>query len=104
MTAVCCSCVTRVALQSLLMNEAELAGPSRLDVQVGTKVKVMPSGEEATVKSIEAGGHPAQLARAGDSVDVALAGVDAQLLSTGEQLWQASISPIAVLWVTASQP
>ena len=43
-------------------------------VKVGAPVRVMPSNEVATVRSIEVDGAPATLARAGDSADLTLAG------------------------------
>ena len=43
-------------------------------VKVGTPVRVMPSNEVATVRSIEVDGATATLARAGDSADLTLAG------------------------------
>ena len=44
-------------------------------VKVGTAVRVMPSNEVGSVKSIEVDGTAATLARAGDAADLTLAGV-----------------------------
>jgi elongation factor 1 alpha-like protein len=49
----------------------------------GTKVLLVPGHEAGTVKSLEVSGRPVQLARAGDSVDVVLAGIDAASLAIG---------------------
>ena len=46
---------------------------------MGTRVLVVPSGQAGAVKSAEAGGVPHSFATAGDSVDLSLAGVDAQV-------------------------
>ncbi len=43
-------------------------------VKVGTPVRVMPSNEVGTVRSIEVDGATATLARAGDTADLTLAG------------------------------
>ena len=43
-------------------------------VKVGTPVRVMPSNEIGTVRSIEVDGATATLARAGDTADLTLAG------------------------------
>ena len=43
-------------------------------VKVGTSVRVMPSNETGTVRSIEVDGATATLARAGDTADLTLAG------------------------------
>jgi elongation factor 1 alpha-like protein len=52
----------------------------------GTKVMLVPGYETATIKSLEVSGQPVQLARAGDSADVVLAGVDASNLAIGAVL------------------
>eukprot|EP00850_Spirogloea_muscicola_P005015 SM000022S07229 [mRNA] locus=s22:623783:625701:- [translate_table: standard] len=52
-------------------------------VQPGSKVLLMPIGELATVKAIERGGAAVPIARAGDSVDLGLNGVDAGALAVG---------------------
>lgn len=44
-------------------------------VKVGTSIRVMPSNEVGTVRSIEVDGATATLARAGDTADLTLAGV-----------------------------
>lgn len=43
-------------------------------VAVGTSVRVMPSNETGTVRSIQVDGATVTLARAGDSADLTLAG------------------------------
>ena len=43
-------------------------------VQVGTTVRVLPSNELATVKSVEVDGAATPAARAGDTADLTLAG------------------------------
>ena len=45
-------------------------------LKVGTKVLLLPGGEVGTVKALEVNGQPAKLARAGDSADVQLAGIE----------------------------
>ncbi|GBF90939.1 hypothetical protein Rsub_03794 [Raphidocelis subcapitata] len=45
-------------------------------LRVGSKVMLLPGGEVGAVKSIEVNGQPAQLARAGDSADVQLSGIE----------------------------
>jgi len=52
-------------------------------MQLGSKVKVMPSGEEGTVKSISIKGKGGDLARAGDTADLTLTDVDAGVLGAG---------------------
>lgn len=46
-------------------------------VQVGTTVRVLPSNELATVKSVEVDGAATPAARAGDTADLTLAGSNA---------------------------
>lgn len=55
-------------------------------LKVGSQVVVVPSNETATVKGIEVDGKPAQFARAGDSVDVVLSGMDPANLAQGTVL------------------
>jgi elongation factor 1 alpha-like protein len=55
-------------------------------VRVGGRVVVVPSHAVATVKGIEVGGAPAALARAGDNVELTLAGVDTEALRIGSVL------------------
>lgn len=43
-------------------------------VQVGTTVRVLPSNELATIKSVEVDGAAEPVARAGDSADLTLTG------------------------------
>lgn len=52
----------------------------------GTVVLVMPSKQEATVKSVEVDGQAAPLARAGDSADVTLASIDTSAVAAGSVL------------------
>jgi elongation factor 1 alpha-like protein len=52
-------------------------------IHSGTKVRVMPSGEIATVKSIELQGQQLKTARAGEGVDVGLNGIDPGMLAPG---------------------
>ena len=47
-------------------------------LKAGTQVVVVPSGQSGTVKAAEAGGAALPFACAGDSVDLALIGVDTQ--------------------------
>ena len=44
---------------------------------------VQPGGHPATVRSVELDGQAVALARAGDTVDVTLAGVDSSALAVG---------------------
>lgn len=55
-------------------------------VRVGTKVALVPSGEVATVKAIEVDGQLAALARAGDTADLTLQGLDPANLFIGAVL------------------
>ncbi|DBA92996.1 TPA: hypothetical protein ACH3X2_003338 [Trebouxia sp. C0005] len=55
-------------------------------VKVGTPVRVMPSNEIGTVRSIEVDGATATLARAGDTADLTLAGVEPAVLNGGAVL------------------
>ncbi|CAM6034630.1 unnamed protein product [Sphagnum compactum] len=52
-------------------------------IRIGSKVRVMPSGEIATIKAIEQEGKPLTVAMAGDGVDIGLTGVEAGMLSPG---------------------
>lgn len=52
-------------------------------MQVGSEVRVMPSGEEGAIKSITIAGKRVELARAGDSADVTLTNIDAGVLGAG---------------------
>ncbi|XP_078436941.1 translation elongation factor EF1A/initiation factor IF2gamma family protein isoform X2 [Wolffia australiana] len=49
----------------------------------GTKVLVMPSGELATVRSMERDSRPCHVARAGDNVAVVLQGIDMSAVMSG---------------------
>ncbi|KAL3137939.1 hypothetical protein ABBQ38_005186 [Trebouxia sp. C0009 RCD-2024] len=55
-------------------------------VAVGTAVRVMPSNEMGAVRSIQVDGEAVSLARAGDSADLTLAGVEATVLNGGAVL------------------
>lgn len=64
----------------------QVAASGKLDagaIKVGTKLLVMPTGEEATVKAIEQDGKELNVAKAGDSVDIGLQGIDSSILMTG---------------------
>ena len=52
-------------------------------LQIGTQVKVMPSGEEGTIKTIVLNKKGLSLARAGDSADITLSGFDTGVLISG---------------------
>lgn len=52
-------------------------------LRIGTRVLCMPGALPATVRSLDVDGAAATLARAGDSVDVGLAGVDPSGLAPG---------------------
>lgn len=52
-------------------------------VQVGTRVVVQPGGHAGAVRSVEVDGVPVALARAGDTADVTLSGIDAAALAAG---------------------
>eukprot|EP00798_Chlamydomonas_sp_ICE-L_P023984 gene23984-9559_t len=57
-------------------------------LKVGSRVLLVPNplNEAATVKSIDVDGHPCQVARAGDSADVVLSGIDLNSISSGAVL------------------
>ncbi|EFN56452.1 hypothetical protein CHLNCDRAFT_35207 [Chlorella variabilis] len=55
-------------------------------LRVGSRVAVMPSGQQAAVKALEVDGKAASLARAGDSADVTLAGIDTTAVGPGSVL------------------
>lgn len=64
----------------------QVAASGKLDagaIKVGTKLLVMPAGEEAIVKAIEQDGNELNVAKAGDSVDIGLQGIDSLILMTG---------------------
>ncbi|GKD29340.1 HBS1-like protein isoform X1, partial [Tanacetum coccineum] len=61
----------------------------------GSKVLVMPSGDIATVRSIERDSQPCTIARAGDSVAVSLQGIDATSVISGGVLCHPDF-PVAV--------
>ena len=55
-------------------------------LQAGTKVVMQPGNHVGSVRSAEVNGAPVQLAMAGDTVDVALNGIDAAAVSAGSML------------------
>ncbi|XP_077220592.1 uncharacterized protein LOC143854478 isoform X2 [Tasmannia lanceolata] len=64
----------------------QVAVSGKLDtgaIKSGSKVLVMPSGEIATVRSIECDSRPCSIARSGDNVSVGLNGIDGNHLMTG---------------------
>lgn len=61
----------------------------------GYKVLVMPSGEIATVRSLERDNHVCNIARAGDNVTVSLQGVDLNRVTAGGVLCHPDF-PVAV--------
>ncbi|CDO98420.1 unnamed protein product [Coffea canephora] len=61
----------------------------------GYKVLVMPSGEIATVRSLERDNHVCNIARAGDNVTVSLQGVDPNRVTAGGVLCHPDF-PVAV--------
>ncbi|KAH0895647.1 hypothetical protein HID58_045215 [Brassica napus] len=52
-------------------------------VRSGSKVMVMPSGDQGTVKSLERDSQGCSIARAGDNVAIALQGIDANQVMAG---------------------
>ncbi|CAN6805730.1 unnamed protein product [Brassica oleracea] len=52
-------------------------------VRSGSKVMVMPSGEQGTVRSLERDSQGCTIARAGDNVAIALQGIDANQVMAG---------------------
>lgn len=68
---------------------APILPPIAAPPQVGSKVMVLPGHEVAMVKNIEVGGQPAQVARAGDSADLALSGIPPENLAVGGLLCHA---------------
>ena len=55
-------------------------------MQAGTKVVLQPGNHAGSVRSVEVNGAPVLLAVAGDTVDVALNGIDAAAVSAGSVL------------------
>ncbi|TVU15903.1 hypothetical protein EJB05_39446 [Eragrostis curvula] len=64
-------------------------------IRNGSKVLVLPCGQEATVKSIERDSNPCNIARAGDNVAVNLQGIDGSQLIPGGVLCHPGF-PVAV--------
>lgn len=76
--------ISEVIQQSRTLGQVAASG--KLDagaIKVGTKLLVMPAGEGATVKAIEQDGKELNVAKAGDSVDIGLQGIDSSILMTG---------------------
>ncbi|CAD7698398.1 unnamed protein product [Ostreobium quekettii] len=75
---------------------------------VGGKVLVMPAGEVATIKSLEVDGQKCPLARAGDSCDVGLSGIEESSLFPGSVLcpvdWPTGVSSKFELCVVVLEP
>ncbi|KAL5982951.1 hypothetical protein ACLOJK_017031 [Asimina triloba] len=61
----------------------------------GSKVLVMPSGDLATVRSIERDSNVCSVARAGDNISISLQGIDGSCLMTGGVLCHPDF-PVAV--------
>ncbi|XP_020401173.1 HBS1-like protein isoform X2 [Zea mays] len=64
----------------------QLAAYGKLEtgaIQIGSKVLVLPSGQEATVKAIERDSNSCTVARAGDNVAICLQGIDGKQLIPG---------------------
>lgn len=55
-------------------------------VAVGDKVSLMPLGERLTIKNIEQNGSSIRIAKAGDSVDFGVTGIDPVMLTCGSIL------------------
>ncbi|CAD6262465.1 unnamed protein product [Miscanthus lutarioriparius] len=64
-------------------------------IQNGSKVLVLPSGQEATVKTIERDSNSCTIARAGDNVAICLQGIDGSQLIPGGVLCHPGF-PVAV--------
>jgi len=58
----------------------------RLSLQAGIRILVQPGNHAGTVKSVEMNGTAVSLAMAGDTVDVALNGIDTAAVSVGSML------------------
>ncbi|KAL2611553.1 hypothetical protein R1flu_023245 [Riccia fluitans] len=71
-------------VRSRTLGQAAISGKLESGaIRIGSKVLVMPTGETATIKTIEQDGEALHDALAGDSVDVGLTGVDPAVLFTG---------------------
>ncbi|XP_010453099.1 PREDICTED: HBS1-like protein isoform X1 [Camelina sativa] len=55
-------------------------------VRSGSKIMVMPSGDQGTVRSLERDSQACTIARAGDNVAIALQGIDANQVMAGDVL------------------
>lgn len=67
-------------------------------LRAGTKMLLLPGGEAGSVRSLEVGGAAAALGRAGDSVEVVLAGIDTTNICAGGRvsgLWRGLRRPAA---------
>lgn len=71
-------------IQSRTLGQVAVSGKLEAGaIRIGTKVLVMPLAELATVKAIEQDGKALNIAKAGDSVDIGLQGVDSSILMPG---------------------
>uniref|UniRef100_A0A9I9CHF3 Tr-type G domain-containing protein n=1 Tax=Cucumis melo TaxID=3656 RepID=A0A9I9CHF3_CUCME len=64
-------------------------------LQSGSKVLIMPSGDKATVRTLERNSQACKIARAGDNVTVTLQGVEASSVTSGGVLCHPDF-PVAV--------
>ncbi|XP_023637301.1 HBS1-like protein isoform X1 [Capsella rubella] len=55
-------------------------------IRPGSKIMVMPSGDQGTVRSLERDSQACTIARAGDNVAIALQGIDANQVMAGDVL------------------
>ncbi|XP_020876715.1 HBS1-like protein isoform X1 [Arabidopsis lyrata subsp. lyrata] len=55
-------------------------------VRPGSKIMIMPSGDQGTVRSLERDSQACTIARAGDNVAIALQGIDANQVMAGDVL------------------
>ncbi|XP_057833727.2 uncharacterized protein LOC131044423 isoform X2 [Cryptomeria japonica] len=71
-------------IQSRTLGQVAVSGKLEAGaIKIGTKVLVMPLAEVATVKAIEQDGKVLNIAKAGDSVDIGLQGIDSSILMPG---------------------
>nr|QIG55752.1 elongation factor 1a [Chrysanthemum x morifolium] len=81
-----------------LTSQGQVSVCGKLDagaLRNGSKVLVLPSGDIATVRSLERDSKPCTIARAGDSVAVSLQGIDATSVMSGGVLCHPDF-PVAV--------
>ncbi|KAL3512234.1 hypothetical protein ACH5RR_024951 [Cinchona calisaya] len=82
----------------LIQSQGQLSIGGKVEtgaLRSGCKVLVMPSGEIATVRSLERDSHVCNVARAGDNVAVSLQGVDVNRVTAGGVLCHPDF-PVAV--------